>query len=175
MAATLQSEFALPDDPDRERFESGDEEVKPYFRSSPRFNAEKGQTAPPTYVFRTEPWGPVVAHAAISFRNVEHPDDRSASRAKYLMIYVVGVNRLFQGQRSPRAPEETFAASIFAFVEGFAMAKAGCAGLSLWVRSTNVRTIRCYEKVGFVADPSGPVRRDAGAPHLTMRRLLEPR
>lgn len=175
MAATLHFEFAPPDDPELDRFESGEEEVNAYFRSRQWFNEEKGQAAPPTYVFRTEAGGPVVGYAAISFRNVEHPDDRSASRAKYLMIYVVGVNRPFQGQRNPRAPEETFAASIFAAVEGFAMAKAGCAGLSLWVRSTNVRAIRFYEKVGFVADPSGPVRRDAAAPHLTMRKLLEPR
>lgn len=172
MPGTLFYELALPDDPELDRFDSGEEEVDAYFRSRRWFNAERGGAAPPTYVFRTEAAGPVVGYAAVSFRNAEHPDDRSSSRAKYLMIYVVGVNRPYQGQRNPLAPGETFAASIFLVVEGFAASKAGCAGLCLWVRSNNTRAIRFYEKMGFVADPAGPVQRGAGAPHLTMRKLL---
>ncbi len=171
MPGTLFYEYALPDDPDLDRFDSGEEEVNTFFRSRRWFNAEKGLAAPPTYVFRTERGGPVVGYAAVSFRNAEHPNDRSATRAKYLMVYVVGVNRSYQGQRNPFAPGETFAASIFAVIEEFAAAKAGCVGMSLWVRSINVRAIRFYEKAGFLADPSGPVERDAGAPHLTMRKL----
>ncbi len=41
MAATLYFEFALPDDPELDRFESGEEEVNTYFRSRQWFNAEK--------------------------------------------------------------------------------------------------------------------------------------
>lgn len=172
MSGTLFYEYALPDDPELDRFDSGEEEVNAYFRSRRWFNAEKGQAAPPTYVFRTEQGGPVVGYAAVSFRNAEHPDDRSATRAKVLMVYVVGVNRPYQGQRNPRAPDQTFAASIFGVIEGFAASKMGCVGMSLWVRSTNTRAIRFYEKAGFAADPSGPLQRDTGAPHLTMRKLL---
>lgn len=172
MPGTLFYEYALPDDPELDRFDSGEEEVNAYFRNRRWFNAEKGLAAPPTYIFRTGKGGPVVGYAAVSFRNAEHPDDRSATRAKYLMIYVVGVNRPYQGQRNPLAPDETFAASMFRVIEDFAATKPGCVGLSLWVRSTNARAIRFYEKAGFVADPSGPVARDAGAPHLTMRKLL---
>jgi hypothetical protein len=113
-----------------------------------------------------------VGYAAVSFRNIEHPHDRSPSRAKYLMVNVVGVNCPYQGQRNPLAPDETFAASIFRIIEGFAASKAGCVGICLWVRSNNARAIRFYEKMGFVADPSGPVQRDAGASHLTMRMHL---
>ena len=164
-------EYALPDDPELDRFDSGDDEVNAYFRSRRWFNAERGQAAPPTYVFRTVPGGPVIGYAAVSPRSAGYPDDQSTSQARYMMIYVVGVNRRFQGQRNPLAPVETFAASIFAVIEGFAASKEGCVGLSLWVRSTNKRAIRFYEKMGFVADPGGPVSRDAGAPHLTMRKL----
>jgi GNAT superfamily N-acetyltransferase len=164
-------EYALPDDPELDRFDSGEDEVNAYFRSRRWFNAEKGQAAPPTYAFRTEEGGPVVGYAAVSFRNAEHPDDRSATRAKYLMVYVVGVNRPYQGRRNPVAPDETYAASIFGVIQGFVASKAGCVGVCLWVRSTNARAIHFYEKAGFVADPSGPVERDSGAPHLTMRKL----
>ena len=168
---TLFYELALPDDPELDRFDCGEVEVNDYFLKRRWFNTKKGQAAPPTYVFRTEKGGPVVGYAAVSFRIVEHPDDRSPTRAKYLTIYTVGVNRPYQGQRNPLASDETFAASVFRVIEGFAASKAGCVGLSLWVRSTNTRAIRFYEKAAFVADPGGPVQRDAGAAHWTMRKL----
>ena len=171
MPGTLFHEYALPDDPELDRFDCGEQEVNAYFRSRRSFNTQKGQAAPPTYVFRTAEGGPVVGYAAVSFRNAQHPDDRSSVRAKYLMIYVVGVNRPYQGRRNPLAPDETFAASIFGVIEGFAASTVSCVGMWLWVRSTNHRAIRFYEKAGFVADPSGPVQRDPGAPHLTMRKL----
>lgn len=161
--------------PRGDTFESGEEEVTTYFRSRRWFNADKGQAAPPTYVFRTGPGGLVVGYASVSFRNAEHPDDKSAARAQYLMIYVAGVNTGFQGQRNPVAPEETFAASMFGMIEGLAAAKQGCVGLSLWVRASNARAVRFYEKAGFVADPNGPVHRDGGAPHITMRKLFASR
>ena len=172
MTAPLFTQFAIPDDPDLDVFASGDDEVDGFFRSRRWFSAEKGQASPPTYVFRTTEGGSVVGYAAVSFRNAEHPDDSSATRARYLMIYVVGVNTAFQGKRNPLAPAETFAASIFGVIQGLAGAKQGCVGLSLWVRATNARAIRFYEKVGFVADPSGATSRDAGPPHLTMRKLF---
>ena len=139
------------------------------------FNAPKGQASPPTYIFRTVPGGPAVGFAAVSFRNHPHPDDQSTARARTLTIYAVGVNRAFQGLRNPRAPKETFATSIFSVIEAFEAEKTDCVGLSLWVRSSNGRAIRFYQKIGFIADPSGPVQRDGGHPHLTMRRSLAPR
>jgi GNAT superfamily N-acetyltransferase len=164
--------FALPDDPDLDLFESGVEEVDSYFRSRQWFNAEKGKAAPPTYQFLTEEGGEVVGYAAVAFRNCPHPDDAAAERAKYLAVYVTGVHQRFQGQKNPRAPGESFAASMFRQLEQFARDKAGCVGLFLWVRADNDRAIAFYRKVGFVDDPAGPVQRDDGAPHLSMRRLF---
>jgi ribosomal protein S18 acetylase RimI-like enzyme len=57
-------------------------------------------------------------------------------------------------------------------LERFAIDKTGCRGLYLWVRADNDRAIAFYRKCGFVDDPAGPVQRDDGAPHLSMRKLL---
>lgn len=43
----------------------------------------------------------------------------------------------------------------------------------MWVRVDNPRAIAFYEKVGFEGDVGGPVQRDGGAPHLTMRKPPE--
>lgn len=61
---------------------------------------------------------------------------------------------------------------MFAVLKGFAPDNAGCDGLILWVRADSPRAIAFYEKVGFERDVGGPVQRDDGAPHLTMRRPL---
>jgi ribosomal protein S18 acetylase RimI-like enzyme len=175
LSASLHYAFALPDDPELDGFDSGDAEVDSYFRSRRWFNVAKGQAAPPTYVFRTDANGPVVGYAAVSFRNTEHPDDQSTTRARYLMVYAVGVNRPFQGQPNPSAPSVTLAASIFEAVETLALAKPDCVGMSLWARATNERALRFYRRLGFVADPGGPTQRDSGSPHLTMRKPLPPR
>lgn len=175
MSPPSHTAFALPDDPALDAFACGDDEVDAYFCGRRWFDAPKGQASPPTYVFRTQEDGPVVGYAAVAFRRVEHPDDQSPNRARYLTIYAVGVNRDFQGQYNPLAPEQTYATSILARIEALAAEKADRVGLSLWVRATNGRAIRFYEKVGFVADPSGPAQRDGGAPHLTMRKPLTAR
>ena len=144
-----------------------------YFRSRQWFNAAKGKAAPPTYQFLTEEGGEVVGYAAVTFRNCAHPDDSSLDKARYLAIYVTGVHQRLHGKKNPRAPEESFAVSIFRQIEGFARDKAGCRGLFLWVRADNDRAIAFYRKIGFVDDPAGPVQRDGGAPHLTMRKLID--
>lgn len=172
LAETLHTRFALPNDPDLDTFASGVAEVDAYFRSRQWFNLGKGVAAPPTYQFLTEPDGEVVGYAAVAFRHCDHPHDGAGDRARYLMIYVAGLHERFQGQMNPRAPAETFAMSMFAVLVGFARDKAGCVGLILWVRADNPRAIAFYEKVGFEGDVGGPVQRDGGAPHLTMRRPL---
>ena len=172
LPSALFTRFALPDDPDLDAFDSGVAEVDAYFRSRQWFNVAKGVAAPPTYQFLTDEGGEVVGYAAVVFRNAEHPHDRSDDRARYLVIYVTGVHERFQGRENPRAAGETYAVLMFRVLEGFARAKAGCVGMSLWVRADNARAIASYQKVGFVDDPGGPVQRHGGAPHLTMRKPL---
>jgi len=172
MVGGLHTRFAEPDDPDIDTFTSGVDEVDAYFRSRQWFNTKKGEASPPTYQFLTEEGGDVVGYAAVTVRNYDHPQDGVGTRARYLMVYVTGVHTRFQGQQNPRAPGKTFAVSMFRVLEDMARGKANCVGLSLWVRADNPRAISFYKKVGFVPDPGGPVQRDNGAPHLTMRWLL---
>lgn len=151
---------------------SGVAEVDEYFRTRRWFNSEKGRAAPPTYQFLTA-GGEVLGYAAVGFRNCEHPHDGSAQRARYLMVYVAGLHQRFHGIENPHAPGETYAMSVFdVLADEIAPMKAGTVGLCLWVRADNARAIRFYEKVGFIADPAGPIGRDEGSPHLTMRRPL---
>ncbi len=172
MPDALFTQYALPDDPDLDAFDSGIEEVNDYFRSRRWFNAAKGKAAPPTYQFQTHEGGDVVGYAAVSFRNCGHPDDAAGERAKYLMVYVVGLHARFQGRENPRASGDSFAVSMFRVLDQFARDKTGCVGLYLWVRSDNDRAIAFYRKVGFDDDPAGPVQRDDNVPHLTLRKLL---
>jgi ribosomal protein S18 acetylase RimI-like enzyme len=152
-------ELAGPDDAFLDVFCSGQERVDQYFRSRAWF-AEKRKG------------GPVVGYASVSFRNQPHPDDASSTKAKALVISMLGVDQAFQGQPNPLVPNQAYAASIMAELEGMARSKANCVGLSLWVRSTNDQAIGFYKKVGFVTDPAGPFQLDDGDPMLTMRKLL---
>ena len=88
------------------------------------------------------------------------------------MIYMIGVDQVFQGIQNPLMPGQTYAASIMAVLEDIARAKHDCVGLSLWVRSTNAVAMAFYRKVGFAEDPGGPSQRDGGDPILTMRKIL---
>ncbi len=172
MAEALFHELALPTDPALDSFDCGDTEVNNYFKERIWFNKEKGKAAPPAYVFRTHSGGQVVGFVAMDFRNVEHPDDQSKSRGKYLTIYALGANKQFHGKQNPLKQKVSFAASILEIAEGYAMKKPACVGIYLWVRSTNQRAITFYTKIGFTKDPAGPIQRDDGAPHITMRKLL---
>lgn len=172
MAEGIFFEFALPDDPFLDQFSSGYARTDHYFRSREWFNADKERAAPPTYVFRVSEDGPVVGYCAFDFGKRLHPDDASAAKARYLVIYMIGVDQAFQGVQNPLAPGKTYAVSIMAALEEIARQKANCVGLSLWVRSTNLAAIGLYRKVGFLEDPHGPSHRDQGDPILTMRKLL---
>jgi ribosomal protein S18 acetylase RimI-like enzyme len=165
-------ELAVPDDSFLDLFCSGHERVDHYFRSRAWFAEQSKGGSLTTYVVRVSEGGPVVGYSAVSFRNQPHPDDASISKAKVLVISMLGVDQAFQGQLNALAPDQTYAASIMADLEERARSKASCVGLSLWVRSTNDRAIRFYKKVGFVADPAGPSQRDDGDPMLTMRKFL---
>ena len=145
-----------------------------YFRSRAWFDVGQDKASPPTYEFLTEVDGDVVGYCAAAFRNYAHPSDRSELRRKYLVIYAIGVDLAFQGCRNTRAPQETYAESILGILYGFATDKNECVGLGLWVRANNTRAIAFYQKGGFIPDPHGPMQRDGGTPHLTMRKLLHP-
>lgn len=143
-----------------------------YFKSRQWFNVDKDKALPPTYVVRTAPAGEVVGFVALGFRNYDHPHDGSGQRAKYLVVYVAGVNVPFQGKEDSGSKGQTYAASMFDFIESQARAKDVCVGVSLWVRANNARAVAFYKKVGFEEDPGGPRQRDGGAPHLTMRKPI---
>jgi len=172
MVAGVFFEFALPDDPFLDRFSSGYERTDAYFRSREWFNPGKGRSAPPTYVFRVAEGGPVMGYCAFDFGKQPHPDNASETKARYLVIYMIGVDQAFQGIPNLLASGQTYAASIMAVIEDIARAKQSCVGLSLWVRSTNYVAMAFYRKVGFTADLVGPSRRNDGDPILTMRKIL---
>jgi len=172
MAERISHEFALPDDPFLDRFCSGYAPTDRYFRNRECFKADKGRSSPPTYVFRVAEHGPVVGYCAFAFRKQPHPDDAHATKARYLVIYMIGVDLPFQGIQNPLTPGQTYAASITAVLGCMARSKPDCVGLSLWVRSTNALAMAFYRKVGFAEDPGGPSQRDGGDPLLTMRKIL---
>jgi ribosomal protein S18 acetylase RimI-like enzyme len=172
MAEGILCEFALPDDPFLDRFSSGYKRTDDYFRSREWFKPDKGRSAPPTYVFRVAKGGPVVGYCAFDFGKQPHPDNASETKARYLVIYMIGVDQAFQRTQNPQMPGQTYAASIMAVLEDIAQGKQSCVGLSLWVRSTNDVAMDFYRKVGFTADPGGPCHRDDGDPILTMRKFL---
>lgn len=113
-----------------------------------------------------------MGNCAYDFRKQPHPDNASEAKARYLVIYMIGVDQAFRGTQNPLAPGQTYAVSIMAVLEDIARARESCVGLSLWVRSTNEAAIGLYRKVGFKEDPGGPPRRDEGDPILTMRKML---
>jgi ribosomal protein S18 acetylase RimI-like enzyme len=165
-------EFATPDDPSLDQFSCGYERTDHYFRSRQWFKADKGRSAPPTYAFRVAEGGPVVGYCAFDFGKQAYPDNASNTKAKYLVIYMFGVDRGFQGTQNPLAPGQTYAVSIMAALEEIARGKPNCVGMSLWVRATNEAAIGLYRKVGFEADSGNPVHLDDGDPILTMRKIL---
>jgi ribosomal protein S18 acetylase RimI-like enzyme len=166
--APLFAQLALPDDPDLDDFDSGVAGVTEYFRRRTWFDAGKHAHAPPTYQFRTEADGEVVGYAAVSPKKLPHPEESSPARARYLVIYVVGLHRHFQGRRHEPYSEQTYAVSVFRVLERLAR-EAGCVGMSLRVRADNARAIALYRKLGFQEEGPGPVQREEQAPQLTMR------
>lgn len=169
LTTEIHIQHALPNDPDVDALDSGNAEVDRYFHSRTWFDVGKGKASPATYQFRTRPGGAVVGYAAAAFRNQAHPTDDGGVRARYLVIYALGVHRHFQGVENPAAPGQRYAATIMDALVERARDRAGCVGVSLWVREDNPRAIAFYARCGFVADPAGPVARDDGPRHLTMR------
>lgn len=173
MPGDLFHEIAMPDDPGLDKFDCGRDTVNGYFTSRAWFNERKGKASPPTYVFRTEEGGEVVGYVAMGFKNVEHPNDESDSKERYLVIYMFGVNKKFIGKKNHRNQSTSYAESIFKVAEGYATEDSNCAGISLWVSLDNKRAVNFYKKMGLAEDPGGSIPRgEKGAPILTMRKLL---
>lgn len=86
MAQGIFVELAVPDDSFQDVFCCGQARVDQYFRSEA---------------------GPVVGYAAVSFRNQPHPDDASSSKAKVLVISMLGVDQAFQGQMNPSTEDQS--------------------------------------------------------------------
>ena len=169
----LEYRWALPDDPELDRFTSGVPEVDDFFRSRQWFAEEKGKASPPTYRFCLAQSGEVVGYASVAKRRCGHPMDDSQARARYLAIYLVGLHQRFQGVELPGTEATSIAAAMFAQLELMARAASGCVGLYLWVREDNERAIAFYRKLGFVEDAGGLAQRDHGPAHLTMRKLFD--
>ena len=173
MPEDLFYEFAMPNHPGLREFDCGNEKVNDYFKKCTWFNETKGKSSPSTYVFRTEKGGEVVGYIAMSFKKIAHPCDTSESRARYLIIYMIGVNKKFIGKNNARNQDVSYAKSILEIAEGHAIQDPNCVGVSLWVRSDNQRAINFYKKMGLSEDLGGPIPRDdKGAPFITMRKLI---
>lgn len=170
MDSPLTFEKALPDSPELERFDCGDPEVNAYFHSA-QWAARLGQG---TFHIRACVGGPTLGFVTAEFRKSGRVSDEDPNKARFFTIYAFGLNLAFHGQKNPRAPQESYAASAFRVLESLARTKADCAGLALWVREHNARAIAFYEKVGFIPDPAGPVPRDGGPRHITLRKLFSP-
>ncbi|MCB9663784.1 MAG: GNAT family N-acetyltransferase [Alphaproteobacteria bacterium] len=173
MTVGIHLDRALPDDPDLDALDCGVAEVDRYFRSRVWFDDRKGRASPATYQCRTGPGGLVVGYAAAAFRNQAHPTDDGFERARYLVLYALGVHRQFQGVRNPADRGRSHAATILVALEEMGRQRSDCVGLSLWVREDNARALAFYGRCGFVADPAGPVARDGGPRHLTLRLLFD--
>lgn len=171
MKDELKYRFTLPSDEDLDEFDSGVDEVTNYFRKRVWFSTDQNAASPPTYTF-VDGAGNRIGYAAVAFRKCPHPNDKANEKKRYLVVYVVGVDRTFHGQVNAQLGE-TYARTIFRTLTRFAEEKDGCEGLSLWVRTDNERAIAFYKKVGFVSDETGPIARDNGTPHLTMRKVLD--
>jgi len=88
---------------------------------------------------------------------------------RFFGIFGLPFQAEYLNQPGPKTPGQVIA------IEGIALARVGCVGLCLWVRSANIRAIRFYKKTEFAMDPTGPVQRDGGPPHASMRKRLPDR
>jgi hypothetical protein len=60
--------------------------------------------------------------------------DGARERARYLVVYVLGLHRQFQGVENPAVPGRRYADCVMDALEDLARSRDECVGLSLWVR-----------------------------------------
>jgi len=157
--------LADPLDPALDSFNSTNREVDEFFQSRAWFR--NGKASPETYRFEDGPYSRV-GYASAAFRKLPHPNETAQAKALYLVVYALGVDKAWQGDLNP-ITGTTYAMCVVDELAAQASTDTRCVGLSLWVRTDNPRAIAFYTKCGFVEDPAGPVHRDKGAPHQTMR------
>ncbi len=168
----LELSLVLPTDPGIDTFHCGAEEVDDYFKKREWFRIDR--YSPPTYCLRDSE-GQMVGLVSLGFRKCGLERDTQSAQERFLVVYAVGIDTRFQGSPNPSGRGSTYAVTLFRLIERVALDAKTCVGLYLWVRSDNDRAVRFYTKLGFTADPGGPVSRDEGAQHLTMRKLLRTR
>jgi len=163
-----------PDDADLDAFDAGKStearEVTHYFKSRQWFDIAKSVARPPTYQFGTA--NDIVGYVATAFANKPHPREDSEARARYLVMYVLGIHRRFQGQQHAESGERYSTTILRALETDFAPKKSACVGIYLRVRTTNTPAIHFYERMGFSADPNLVGGTPDEAPQLVMRKLF---
>lgn len=116
------------------------------------------------YRFSVRAGGEVVGYATVALCKKPHPGEDARDKALYLMVYVVGIDRRWQGVPHPERPDDTWAMAIFRWLEAKSREDGRCVGLYLRVRAANGRALAFYRKVGFSLDPAsmgGEARDDA--------------
>jgi hypothetical protein len=160
--------LADPSDPALDDFDCGVEEwsihVTEYFRARRWLRNDRT-----CYQFGTDQ--DVIGYAAIAVAPCPHPDEASDTQADYLIIFMMGIDKRYQGATDPRA-DCTYYDSIMRMLATLARNTRACVGLYLRVNAKNERAIRAYRRTGFDPDatPGGTLREKKGT-FLVMRKV----
>jgi ribosomal protein S18 acetylase RimI-like enzyme len=138
------------------------------------FRTGKWATQPGMVALRFSLSGARIGYAAVRMSTLPHPDSSGHAREDYLAIWMMGVDRPFQGATDPGSiAGYHISDAVMRACESVALAN-GAAGMSLWVREANRRAQALYGRNGFAVDPRGVFSDRRGINMLEMRKLLRP-